>query len=180
MAARRRIKIGIEAGSKRVFASAVDFPGWARASRTEDEAIARLLAYRDRYALIAARAGVMLPEMLAFDVVERVVGNGTTDFGAPDLPFAFEAEPLSRAQAGRLSALLKACEAEFTAVAAQAPAVLAKGPRGGGRDTEAVLAHVAEADAMAVKRKSWPERSRLRRRAWHLTDHAWEIEDRLR
>jgi len=174
------MKVGIEAGRTRVFASAIDYPGWARSGRNEDEAIARLLAYRDRYAPIAARAGLVLPEVLAVDVVERVVGNGTTDFGAPDVPFSFEAEPLTRAQAARLNALLEACEAEFAAVAAQAPATLAKGPRGGGRDTEAVVAHVAGADAMAVRRKSWPERYRLRRRAWHLTDHSWEIQDRSR
>jgi hypothetical protein len=40
----------------------------------------------------------------------------------------------------------KACWADLDRVGRAAPATLAKGPRGGGRDRDAVLAHVVAAD----------------------------------
>jgi len=178
MAARPPLKVGVELGTTRVFASAVDYPGWVRTGKTEDEAIATLLSYRERYLAIAQRAGLALPEFSTVEVVERVEGNSTTNFGAPDRAFSFEAQKLTEAKAEQQTALLEACQAEFDAIAADAPAILIKGPRGGGRDTDAVMAHVAEADEMAVKRKTWSAAYRTRRRAWHLTDHGWEIQDR--
>jgi hypothetical protein len=99
-------------------------------------------------------------------------------------------------------------------VIAQAPAVLTKGPRGGGRDRDPIVAHVREAewsyarklglrlpapttdDAVAALReaildvlsqpsdgtdpvgKGWPPRYAAARIAWHILDHAWEVEDR--
>ena len=75
----------IESGSRRVFASALEWPGWCRSARTEDEALEVLAGYASRYAPVTARAGVGLPSRAAegFEVVERLVGNTTTDFGAP-------------------------------------------------------------------------------------------------
>jgi len=39
------IDVLIERGQKKVFASALEWPGWARAARTTDEAVAALEAY---------------------------------------------------------------------------------------------------------------------------------------
>lgn len=84
------------------------------------------------------------------------------------------------------------------------PAALRKGPRGGGRDRDKMVAHVLEAenayfrkagvtegreaflDALRAARrpqpepatKRWPWRYTARRVAWHVLDHAWEMQDR--
>ncbi len=178
MPAPDRLRIGIELGAKRVFASALDYPGWARSARTEEAALEALVQYAPRYALIAARAGVELPTDFALDVIERVPGNGTTDFGAPDRAFAVEDDTRPAAEARRLQAMGDAGWAAFTEVSSAAPEQLRKGPRGGGRDRSEVIEHVQGADAMGLARRAWGDRYRARRRAWHLTDHLWEIQDR--
>jgi hypothetical protein len=44
----RVIDVIVEKGSKRVFASAVEWPGWARSGKTEAEALAALAGYAPR------------------------------------------------------------------------------------------------------------------------------------
>ncbi|HEX7745871.1 MAG TPA: hypothetical protein VF462_11485, partial [Micromonosporaceae bacterium] len=85
MSRRRPTPVGIEAGSKRTFAWALEWPGWCRSGRTEEAALAALASYAERYAPVAGLAGVAFPDSVAerFDVVARVAGNATTDFGAP-------------------------------------------------------------------------------------------------
>jgi hypothetical protein len=101
-----------------------------------------------RYAAVAQMAGEPFPEGApAFEVVERLAGNGTTDFGAPAMPAAPDAEPLTKADAARLAALLEAAWQLLDDVVERAPAVLAKGPRGGGRDRDEVAAHLLGAEA---------------------------------
>lgn len=51
----------------------------------DDAAIEALLEYAPRYAAVAERAGVPFPSSFAPRVVGEVVGNATTDFGAPDV-----------------------------------------------------------------------------------------------
>ena len=50
----RSIEVYIEAGSKRVFAGALDWPGWCRSAKDEDGALAALVAYGPRYAAVLA------------------------------------------------------------------------------------------------------------------------------
>src|SRR5204863_281854 len=79
----------LEEGAKRTFAVAVEWPGWARAARSADDALEALLAYADRYAAVprAARIAFAKPSVLAdLKVTERVAGTPTTDFGAPGVP----------------------------------------------------------------------------------------------
>jgi hypothetical protein len=87
-----------------------------------------------------------------FAVVERLPGTATTDFGAPDAVAAADLRPLDGSAAARLAALVEASWAELGRVVAGAPAVLRKGPRGGGRDRDAIVAHVAEAEAAYARR----------------------------
>jgi hypothetical protein len=51
------MKVYVEAADKRAFACAVDWPGWCRAGKDEDAAVASLVAYTDRYAELAELAG---------------------------------------------------------------------------------------------------------------------------
>jgi hypothetical protein len=204
----------LESGSKRVFAGALDWPGWLRSGKDEALALEALAAAAPRYAAVAAEAGIPFPKSAAgaFEVAERVAGSATTDFGAPGAVPAHDTEPLTQKEAHRLAALMAASWTIFDRVVAGAPAELRKGPRGGGRDRDAMVDHVlaaeaayagklgirfrqpARGDATAVsalrkailealtasrtRENGWPPRYAARRIAWHVLDHAWEIENR--
>src|SRR3979490_1826579 len=82
MAAQTRVFL--EVGTKRVFASAADWPGWSRSGKTEEAALEKLAAYAPRYAKGAKLAKIELPkDVTKFDVVERIKGTGATEFGVP-------------------------------------------------------------------------------------------------
>jgi len=208
----------LEVGSRRVFAGALEWPGWARSGKTEALALEALADYAPRYAVVAERAGIAFPTTAGDElrVVEQVPGSATTDFGAPDRVVPSDADPVDGAEAERFAALLRASWAVFDQVAAGAPAELRKGPRGGGRDRDKIVDHVLGAEAayartLGVRQqqpavgdqvavaalrdavvavlgapsdgtppvpKGWPARYAVRRIAWHVLDHAWEIQDR--
>ena len=209
----------LEIGHKRVFACALDWPGWRRSGKNEDAALAALVASADRYAAVAREAGVAFPspQAVAFNVVERLPGTaGHTDFGAPGAVATRDQDPLTGAEAERQARLVRAAWAIFDGVAVAAPAELRKGPRGGGRDRDAIVDHVLGAEAtyartLGVKQRQparddapaiaalrdaliarlrvssdgtplvpsgWPPRYATRRIAWHVLDHAWEMDDR--
>ncbi|MGH8870004.1 MAG: DinB family protein [Actinomycetes bacterium] len=214
----RPLRVCLETGTKRTFASALDWPGWARSGKGDEAALEALASYLPRYAPVAVEAGLSLPQhaAAAFDIVERLPGNATTDFGAPGVVADADAEPVAAKEATRQAALLEASWRAFDRIAAGAPESLRKGPRGGGRDTSKIVGHVVEAErsyartlglrlapyaaddaeALAEAReallevlrassdgkpltpKGWPRRYAVRRIAWHVLDHAWEIEDR--
>lgn len=211
-------RVYLEVGSTRVFAAALDWPGWCRSGRTEELAQEALAAYVPRYATVATRARAAFPRSVAdaFDIVERVPGSGATDFGALGKPPAVDAAPVDAKTAKRAAALVAAAWAEFDAVVAGSPAELRKGPRGGGRDRDKMVDHVlgAEAsyarmigvkhkppaiddraaiealraailevlrvpsDGSPIRERGWPARYAARRVAWHVLDHAWEMQDR--
>ena len=142
MARRTAVAIGVETGTKRVFAYAVDWPGWSRSAKSEAAALEALAAYAPRYAPVAARAGIAFPLQFELDVEDRVPGTATTDFGAPDARLPGDWRPLPAAEASRLVALMRAAWAQFDGTATRTPAELRKGPRGGGRDRDTILDHV--------------------------------------
>jgi hypothetical protein len=161
------IDVVLEVGTKRTFASALDWPGWSRSGRDEAGALAQLAAYASRYGPVAAQAGFPLPEVAGlrtvgdraggtdvdvFSVVERVRGDATTDFGAPGTAAEAESVPLGGDEALRRVALLRSCWEALDEVVATAPEVLRKGPRGGGRDRDAIFTHVCDAE-LAYARK---------------------------
>jgi hypothetical protein len=215
--------IYLEIGSKRVFACSVTWPGWCRVAKSEEDAMETLARYADRYAVVAGEAGIDFPPAQdgAFDaseleVVERAAGSATTDFGAPGAVPDIDARPIGADEAARAGALVAATWRVFDAAAARAPAVLPKGPRGGGRDRDKIVEHVIEAersyarllgirytptqfrepgaleamraeilvvleaaaDGAPLVEKGWPPRCAARRIAWHVLDHAWELEDK--
>jgi hypothetical protein len=215
-----------EHGSKRVFASAVDWPGWCRGARDEPGAIDALVSYGPRYAdVVGSVKPVFRPPRSAssLSVVERIGGNATTDFGAPDGIAEGDTRAIDRRELTRLRSVLQACWAAFDRAVDDAGAVsLRKGPRGGGRELSAIVGHVVGAEASYLGRFGlsrpkldddrpldardgiramvldalasavndgqpdrgprggaiWTPRRFLRRAAWHVLDHMWEIEDR--
>jgi hypothetical protein len=202
----------------------VVWPGWARSGRDEAAAVATLFAYGPRYAkaLRGTRLGFELPaSVAALDVVERLAGNATTDFGAPDIPPSTDLEAVDEGELRRLAGILRACWRTFDRAAATAEGKeLTKGPRGGGRDLAKIVDHVLDADESYLRMlgrkvssvegdaserterlraavldgievavrdgvplsprggKRWTPRYFVRRSAWHVLDHAWELQDR--
>jgi hypothetical protein len=142
------IQVYLELGAHRVFASAADWPGWTRAGKDENGALEALAAAAPRYALAAKAAGISLPPDSAsgFDVVERLPGSATTDYGAPGAIAKGDARPMSRTEVDRQCALLEGSWTVLERVVAKAPAELRKGPRGGGRDRDEMLDHVLDAE----------------------------------
>ncbi len=139
------VRVVVEATDKRAFASALDWPGWARVAKSEDAALAALAEHAPRYAAVAASA--KLPFTPGdYQVIERFAGTSTMDFGVPDLAAAAESERLSAADARRMTALMDAAWTVFDRVVAAAPPSLRKGPRGGGRDRDAIADHVVGAE----------------------------------
>lgn len=116
--------------------------GWCRRGRGEQDALDALIAYRDRYVVVVG--GEFRPGKL--QVVGRLPGTATTDFGAPDATADRDGEPLGVGEATRLLGLLEGSWRAFDRAVAGAPAALRKGPRGGGRDRDAVVEHVREAE----------------------------------
>jgi hypothetical protein len=142
-----RLTVVLETGDKRVFASAADWPGWSRSGKSDEAAIEALVTYAPRYAPVAKLAGFELPESIEVDVVERNEGGGGTDFGVPSRVTDADAREVSKTDAERLAAIVKAAWTTFDRVAAGAPAELRKGPRGGGRDRDKMVGHVMGADS---------------------------------
>src|SRR5947209_12889071 len=144
----------IEAGNKRVFACAYDWPGWARSGKDESSALQALASYAERYQPAAKRAGQKFDAKTAaaFRVIERIRGSANTDFGVPHEVAKRDTMSLSPSEAQRMSSLVKAAWAVFDAVAAKAPSELRKGPRGGGRDRDKIVEHVVGADGLYAKK----------------------------
>jgi hypothetical protein len=220
-------EVYLEIGQKRVFAAAVDWPGWCRSGRDESSALQALFDYGPRYARVlqAAQLSFSAPaDPSVFTVVERLPGDATTDFGAPSGSPSQDALPVDDAELRRLQALLQAFWLAFDAIVSSAVGqALRKGPRGGGREVDQIVRHVLEADSAYLSRLGWNlklneaddireriEQTRqaildglasaahgeieasgprgglrwtpryfVRRVAWHVLDHAWEIEDRI-
>lgn len=151
----------LEAGQRRVFACAVDWPGWCRSGRGEEAALTELAVAAPRYAAIAALARVRFDPVEAVDcieIAERVTGSATTDFGALDVAPALDGEPVTAQQAERLITLIETAWGYFEQTADAAPPVLRKGPRGGGRDRDAIVAHVHETEVLHARMLGLKER----------------------
>ncbi len=146
----RTYPVYLEVGSKRVFAAALDWPGWCRGGRDEEAALQALVGYGPRYAAaLGPAAGPFAPpnDPSALDVVERLEGNATTDFGPPGAVPGSDERALRSAGLERLTGLLQACWAAFDAAARGAKgSALKKGPRGGGRELDDIVSHVLDAD----------------------------------
>ena len=219
--------IYLEVGKKKVFAIAVDWPGWCRFGKDEELAVQSLMDAAPRYSKIvrSAKLEFSVPEATSrIRIVNRLEGNSTTDFGAPDIQLPSDWDPVDTNELERCVKLLKACWLAFDeAVERASGRELHKGPRGGGRDLPKIVDHVDGAEEGYLKTlgwklhsnrihrteercdrvrseaieglqaavesqlpsegprggKRWSPRFFVRRIAWHVVDHAWEIEDRI-
>jgi len=223
----KEINVYLEVGKKRSFAGAIEWPGWCRSGHDEASALEALLAYAPHYASALRLTGLefQIPvDVPSFNVIERLAGDTTTDFGSPGKPPSSDTRPVDDAELQRFQKILEACWHAFDSAASAATGKeLRKGPRGGGRDLESIIAHVLEAEIAYLGRIGWQfkqvkdadpneefgqvrkmvmeslaasargevpavgprggvrwaARYFVRRVAWHVLDHAWEIEDRI-
>jgi hypothetical protein len=219
------VEVYLELAESRTFAGAVDWPAWCRAGRDADAALEALFDYGPRYARVLEGSGVRFTapaRASTLRVVERLKGDATTDFGAPSIAPKADARSIDRRWLTRQERILRACWRAFDRAADGVDRPLAKGPRGGGRELNAIVGHVVgaeggylrmiagkpprfEEDEAAAAREAeraavlealeravtdgipekgprggtrWSAPYFVRRAAWHVLDHAWEIEDR--
>jgi hypothetical protein len=159
----KRFEIYLEIGEKRVFACAIDWPGWCRSGPDEAAALEALLEYGPRYAAVIrpARLRFEAPAGLgAFHVIERLAGNATTDFGAPGVIPTADRAPANDADCARFEKVLlagwRALDGARTRAAGKQ---LLKGPRGGGRELDAIVQHVVDAERAYLRAVGWKARS---------------------
>src|SRR5260221_8392956 len=155
-----RIPVIVEVGTKRVFASAAEWPGWARRARDEASALDALAAYAPRYASVVshARLGFSPPaDASSFRVVERLAGNATTDYGVPGVHAKIDAAAVGAADLPRLEKLLTAgLRAIDAGVADARETQLRAGARGGRRSLTKNADHRGDAEGGYLSALGWP------------------------
>lgn len=149
-----KIRVALERGDKRFFATALDWPGWSRGANTSGEAMARLIEYGTRYKKSLGKAADELKPPASetdLDIVLDTKGDANVDYGVPHTVVDPDRDELSPAELTRQIELLEAAWRAFDAAASKAKdKKLASGPRGGGRSVAKMTDHVHEADRMYI------------------------------
>lgn len=149
----------LEVGRKKVCAVAVEWPGWCRFGKEEGLAAQALLDYGPRYAKIPRSAGLafQIPESTSsFNIVNRLEGNATTDFGAPDKPLPDDWDAIEDQELQRMKKIIRSCWIAFDEVLEKGKGKeLKKGPRGGGRELTQIVEHVIGAQESYLKTLGW-------------------------
>jgi hypothetical protein len=149
-------RVYLEIGKRRVFACALDWPGWCRQASTPGLALRTLADYAPRYAEVAHGAGVPFPAG-TFEVVEELPGSASTDFGVPEQFATADLDPLTAAEAARQAALVAAAWRVFDRAAAAAPVVLADGVPGD-RERDQIVEHVIASEVSYVRKLGFRHR----------------------
>jgi hypothetical protein len=141
----------IELAGKKAIAWSLEWPGWCRIRKSEEEAVQALIETEERYRVIAQRAALeFAPGELV--VVERLAGDANTAWGVPSVLAPAETRPMDAGTAKRNVALLRASWDLLEETVASSPPYLRKGPRGGGRDRDEIWRHVIEAERMYARK----------------------------
>jgi hypothetical protein len=149
-----KLRVALDSGNKKVFATAIDWPGWSRSARTRDEALDRLVEYGERYQKALGKEagdGLRLPRSSAeLEVVEAATDDKNADFGVPHATMEFDRQELTDTQLAHEIALLEAIWSTFERTSGKAKGkTLTAGPRGGGRSVAQIVEHVHGADREA-------------------------------
>lgn len=149
----------IEIGKKKVFAVAVHWPGWCRWGKDESAAIHALFDNKSRYAKVVNDTDFDFVSPVSssdLNIVARLKGNSTTDFGAPAIELPDEWELIHAQGLDRNVQLMDAAWRAFDIAVSKATGKqLRKGPRGGGRDLEQIMMHVLDAEEAYLKKIGW-------------------------
>lgn len=201
-------RVLLERGRTWVFASALDHPGWARRGKGEDAALQALADHEVRYRLVVGdrcpvgagerlvvvegAPGTATTDFGAPDATGQADRHPLHAAGADGLAAVLGAcwEYLDRVVAGAPAELVKGPrgggrdrdgirehvrEAERSygrAIGVRVP------PRTPWPEQRAALLRGVRADVATQRETGWPVRYWARRTAWHVLDHAWEIQDK--
>ncbi|WP_250572512.1 hypothetical protein [Nonomuraea sediminis] len=201
-------RVYLELGPKKVFACSADWPGWCRIGKSEELALDTFMDYVPRYALIAARAGVGFAPgdpVVVERVPGSQMTDFGAPFAVPELDREPLSPQAAERQVALLRAAWELFDE--VAATAPAELRKGPRGGGRDRDkvvdhvTEAERAYarklgvrhkpyksVADRDVMRAElvgaflrppgETGWPVPYALRRTAWHVIDHLWEIEDK--
>ncbi|MEM9776526.1 MAG: hypothetical protein AAF902_18255 [Chloroflexota bacterium] len=148
------VRINLEIGKKKVNAIAVDYPGWCRSGKSEEDAIENLLSYAPRYR--AAVPSILLEDAERYTIAERLQGSASSDFGGPSIESESDTLSVDGSELDDLCVLLTDCWNAFDdAIALAQGKELRKGPRGGGRDLYKMIDHILEAEKAYLRRISF-------------------------
>ncbi len=152
-----KTNIYLELGKKKTVAYAVEHLGYFRVGKSEDEALASLLEYGKRYAEIVNPAGIDFQAPTSHDdlnIIARYEGNATTDFGSPGIIPDEDKRKITEADSQKYEQLLRACWDAFDkAIASAEGKELRKGPRGGGRELQKIIAHVRDSNLAYLRKQ---------------------------
>jgi hypothetical protein len=144
-------RVYLEAGKQRVFACALDWPGWCRSAPTADLALRSLASYANRYAEVARGAGVAFPAG-TFEVVEQLPGSASTDFGVPEQFATADLDPVPAPEASRQAALVAAAWRIFDRAASAAPVYLRETSQANERHRDQIVEHVIASEVSYVRK----------------------------
>jgi hypothetical protein len=151
----QRIVVEVGPRGKKVVAVAQDWPGLERGAKTESEALERLRDYVPRYMKVAklAKRDEEFAGATRVKVIERYPGTGSTDFWG--ISFAcskVDRHVMSADELERELSLMRACWTFFDRVRSSVSSEMQKGPRGGGRDRDRIVAHTIGAEQDFAKK----------------------------
>ena len=131
------VRVYLEHGSRRVFAGALDWPGWSRSGPDEAAALQALLDYGPRYAGLLRGSSLRFrtPSKVSdLKVVERLKGGAGTNEGWPQAYPVADAAGMTEADIQRAGEIFRACWRKLDeAVKAAQGRVLRKDSDGRGR-----------------------------------------------
>ena len=199
------LRIGLEVGQTWTFASALDWPGWCRRGRGRDDAVDRLLEYAPRYKKVAGRGfEVGTPKVVGRVQGNATTDFGAPGMRGPWDDEPLDARETAR-QVKLLRAAWTAFDKAAAAAPAELPKGPRGGGRDRDgirehvRESERSYARKLgvrlpprtpwdeQRDAIAAALTgpggseaggAWPPRYLIRRTAWHVLDHAWELGDK--
>ncbi len=149
--------IYLEVTKKRTIAVALNAIGFYRIGKTEEDVLTSLLEYGQRYTEIVTSAEIDFQPPTSLDeinIVHRYEGNATTAFGSPGIISDTDKRKITAADAEHYEKLIRTCWDAFDKALASAQGKeLRKGPRGGGRTREKIIAHVRESELAYLRKQ---------------------------
>lgn len=153
----QKINIYLEIGKKKTIAVALDWLGFYRIGKSEEEALESFVEYGKRYATILNTGGIDFQPPTSLDnlnIVSRYEGNATTAFGSPGIIPDADKRKIIETDREEYEKLIRTCWDAFDKTVTSAEGKeLRKGPRGGGRTLGKIVDHVRESELAYLRKQ---------------------------